>query len=507
MRLAIKDLFTDEISYRRAIVAMTQAVIISLDAEGTILDCNTYMEKLSGQSTDRLIGRNWRDILVVVEDQGPAVHLFPPDMDKKDPRTELYLMPCRDGTECYLEFNFQVIKDDQGRFAGMLLVGYDVSNRVRYERQLIRERSELIQKNKELTCLYAIANLADDDTLALGQLIQSIAELIPPVFEHPDATAAAIHLDQAIYATRAIQAGQPALSEPILVQGIERGKIEVVDCRAQAQASFEHCSFREKERHLIKTLARHLAFIIEKRDAQTRRRELERQLRHADRLATIGQLAAGVAHELNEPLANILGFAQLAEKAPALAPQVAADLARIVQASLHAREIIKKLMLFGRPMPPRQTAVNLNQWVDDQLYFLEARCIKQGIRIVRELDGQLPLITADPSQMQQVLVNLVINAISAMPGGGVLTISTHSDKIFAYLRVMDTGIGIEPVHLNRIFDPFFTTKDVDEGTGLGLSVVHGIVSAHQGRIEVQSCVGQGSTFTVALPLMQKKRDP
>ena len=209
---------------------------------------------------------------------------------------------------------------------------------------------------------------------------------------------------------------------------------------------------------------------------------------------------------MNEPLGNILGFAQLAEKTPALPPQVPRDLARIIQASLHAREIIKKLMLFGRQMPPRQTAVSLNQLVDDGLYFLEARCTNRGIRVVRELDEKLPLVTVDPSQMEQVLVNLVINAIAAMPAGGVLTIRTYRQGADACLRVGDTGTGIEPQHLKQIFVPFFTTKDVDEGTGLGLSVVHGIVNAHQGRIDVQSQVGQGSTFTISIPLTPKKRD-
>jgi signal transduction histidine kinase len=377
---------------------------------------------------------------------------------------------------------------------------------VRYERQLTQERAELIRKNKVLTCLFGVARLADDEMLALPQLLQSIVELIPPAFDYPEQTAAAIFLDQSVYATRAIPAGTPVLSEPILVQGIRRGKIEVAHCPAQGESLGVEHGFGDREIRLISTLARQVAFIIDTREAETRRRELERQLAHADRLATIGQLAAGVAHELNEPLGNILGFAQLAQKTEGLALQVATDLARIVQAALHAREIIKKLMLFGRPLPPRQSAISLNQLVQDSLYFLEARCAKQAIRVVRELDEDLPPITGDPSQLQQVLVNLVINAIAAMPAGGVLTIGTSTDKTHAYLRVRDTGTGIAPEHLEQIFVPFFTTKDVDQGTGLGLSVVHGIVTAHQGRIEVQSEFGQGSLFTVAIPFGPQKAE-
>jgi two-component system NtrC family sensor kinase len=264
--------------------------------------------------------------------------------------------------------------------------------------------------------------------------------------------------------------------------------------------------FTQSEQHLLKTLARQLSLIVEKQEADANKLELERQLRHADRLATIGQLAAGVAHELNEPLGNILGFAQLAAKADNLPEQVDQDLANIIKSSLHAREIIKKLMIFGRPMQPVQTLVNLNRLVDDSLYFLEARCVKNGIRIVKQIDSALPDIIGDQSQFRQVLVNLVINAAQAMPRGGDLVITTAHDSTHARLMIADTGVGIEKDHLKKIFLPFFTTKDVDEGTGLGLSVVHGIVSAHKGTIDVASEIGRGSVFTVTLPIESPKPD-
>jgi signal transduction histidine kinase len=178
---------------------------------------------------------------------------------------------------------------------------------------------------------------------------------------------------------------------------------------------------------------------------------------------------------------------------------VATDLNKIVVASLHAREVVKKLMLFARQTPPSTAAVNLNQIVDQSLYFLEARGSRQEITVVRQLDPRLPDVIADPSQLQQVLVNLVVNALQAMPNGGTLTIRTGQAGGCVVLEVDDTGVGMSDEIKGRIFLPFFTTKDIDQGTGLGLAVVHGIVTAHGGTVRVDSTPGRGSRFTVELP--------
>ena len=143
--------------------------------------------------------------------------------------------------------------------------------------------------------------------------------------------------------------------------------------------------------------------------------------------------------------------------------------------------------------------VDVNQIVTDGLTFLESRCAGQQIELVRELDADLPPLTADPFQLNQVLVNLVVNAIQAMPVGGRLTIRTSRRGEWIAVTVEDTGIGMSDEVRGRIFLPFFTTKEVDQGTGLGLSVVHGIVAAHGGEIAVESSPGAGSRFTISLP--------
>jgi len=217
-------------------------------------------------------------------------------------------------------------------------------------------------------------------------------------------------------------------------------------------------------------------------------------------LAKIGQLTAGVAHELNEPLGNILGFAQLSAKAQDLSDQVHRDLNNIIKSALHAREVIKKLMFFSRQTRPRETLVDLNRLIEDGLYLFESRCAKHGIAVAKSLCPDLPVLKADLSQLQQVFTNLIINSIQAMPEEGRLCIETAFDKDSVYLVVQDSGTGMTKETLKQIFLPFFTTKDVKQGTGLGLSVVHGIVKAHGGSIDVNSRVGQGAQFNIRFPL-------
>lgn len=159
-------------------------------------------------------------------------------------------------------------------------------------------------------------------------------------------------------------------------------------------------------------------------------------------------------------------------------------------------------MLFARQMPPQKTQVNLNQIVEESLYFLESRCTKEGIKVIRSLSTDLPEVTADPAQMTQVFVNIAVNAIQAIPSGGKLTIKTRSSEKFVSLIVEDTGVGMEENIIKQIFLPFFSTKDVGQGTGLGLPVVHGIVTSHGGFIKVDSRVGQGTRFEVQLPIAE-----
>jgi two-component system NtrC family sensor kinase len=356
----------------------------------------------------------------------------------------------------------------------------------------------LRERVKELTCLYGIARLVERPGISVDEIMQGIVNLLPPGWLYPDIASARIILDGRQYSTPDFREDRQRQTADIVVNGERRGVVEVA--YAEERPELDEGPFLKEERSLIDTIAREVAVIIERRQAEEERFKLQDQLRHADRLATIGQLASGVAHELNEPLGNILGFVQLARKCPGLPKQAEQDIEKAVMASLHAREVIKKLMLFGRRMPPQKTQVNLNKLVEEGLYFLESRCAKEGIELVRSFVPSPPEITADPGQLTQVLVNLVVNAIQAMPQGGKLTVQTLAGEGQVSLIVEDTGVGISAEVMSKIFTPFFTTKEIDQGTGLGLSVVHGIVTSHGGSIKVDSTPGVGTRFEVKLPL-------
>lgn len=358
----------------------------------------------------------------------------------------------------------------------------------------------LRERIKELTCLYGIMEAAVRPDTALEDLLKNIVSLLPPAMQHPEMAIVRINLDQHSYTTPNFRERPQKLAADVIVSGKRRGNVEVAYW--EDKPGFESGLFLKEEQNLIEAVANHIALIVERRQAESDKARLQHQLQHADRLATIGQLAAGVAHELNEPLANILGFAQLAKKSPGLPAQTEQDIAKIVAAALHAREVIKKLLMFARQMPPTKTRIQLNKIVEEAIYFLESRCAKQGIQLIRRLSPDLPNITADATQLQQVLVNLMVNALHAMPNGGRLTVKTHADNSHVSLVVEDTGMGMTEEVKSKLFAPFFTTKEVGQGTGLGLAVVHGIVTAHGGAIDVESEAGQGTRFEVKLPIME-----
>jgi signal transduction histidine kinase len=359
-------------------------------------------------------------------------------------------------------------------------------------------KAALRERVKELTCLYGIAQIAGKPGITLEEILRGIVELLPPAWQYPEISSARIVLDGNSYSTPGFAESRQKQAAEIVVSGEPRGVVEVV--YREEKPELDEGAFLKEERSLIDAVARQVALIIERRQAEEERLKLRDQLRQADRLATIGLLAAGVAHELNEPLGNILGFAQLAKKCQRLPASARRDIEKIESASLHAREVIKKLLVFARQMPPEKTRVSVNQVVEEALDFLESRCQEAGIELECSLSTDLPEITADPAQLNQVLVNLVVNALQAMPKGGKVTVRTRARGADVSLIVEDTGSGMSDEVMEKLFVPFFTTKDVGQGTGLGLPVVHGIVTSHGGTIRVESKVGRGTRFEVRLPV-------
>ena len=230
--------------------------------------------------------------------------------------------------------------------------------------------------------------------------------------------------------------------------------------------------------------------------------ETHLQLVNSEKMASLGKLAAGIAHEINNPLGGILIYSSLLmEDLPKEDPK-RQDLARVVQEAGRCKEIVRSLLEFARQTEPTMEPVDINRAITDDLFFLENQALFHNIRIVKNLDPSLPLPTGNGGQLKQVFMNIIINAAEAMLGTGELTIATYpaSDRNSILMEFTDTGEGIPEENFSRIFEPFFTTKDVGKGTGLGLATSYGIIEDHGGKIFVKSKVGEGTTFTIELPI-------
>ena len=228
---------------------------------------------------------------------------------------------------------------------------------------------------------------------------------------------------------------------------------------------------------------------------------LRNQVTRAEQLASIGRLAAGVAHEINNPLTAVLTFAHLLHDKPHVTDEDREDLDLIIHETTRAADIVRGLLDFARERPVLMEPLDLNDVVRRTVRLIANQKKFEHVAIGEHLQNDLPEINGDMNQLQQVLLNLSLNACTAMPDGGRLDITTAATDGKVVLKVADTGCGIKPEHLEQIFEPFFTTQDVGKGTGLGLSVSHGIVEQHGGEMEVRSQEGQGTTFTIILPVM------
>jgi two-component system NtrC family sensor kinase len=288
--------------------------------------------------------------------------------------------------------------------------------------------------------------------------------------------------------------------------------------------------FTEDDIYLLSTLADYAAIAIEKaelygqlkefneeleRRVEERTRELraaQDQLIQSEKLATIGELAAGVAHEINNPIGVILGFAQVMLKRIGENDQMYRPLSAIEREGVRCKNIVQDLLDFARQNKPAPRRLNVNQVVDAAANLMEHQSNLEHVVVSRDYAADLPDVVADENQLQQVFFNIILNAYQVMPDGGELRITSRVEEGEVRVAFGDTGPGIPREHIHHIFDPFFTTKEVGEGTGLGLSVSYGIVKQHGGTIDVQSEEGAGATFIVKLPAveparMQERKEP
>jgi len=244
-----------------------------------------------------------------------------------------------------------------------------------------------------------------------------------------------------------------------------------------------------------------MAQALKKRDEQFKEFATQR-IMASERLALIGQLSANVAHELNNPLTGIVTFSHLILEETDCDDPHRTSIEKIVSQATRCRDIIRGLLDFSRQRKPNKTLSNINTVMDQCLSFVENQALFLNIQIIKNFQEDLPMIVVDPSQIERVIMNMIINAAEAMDGSGELILATRSGPYSEHIELefRDTGQGISSENLEKIFDPFFTTKDVGHGTGLGLAISYGVVKAHNGTVSVESEVGKGTAFIVRLPV-------
>ncbi len=233
----------------------------------------------------------------------------------------------------------------------------------------------------------------------------------------------------------------------------------------------------------------------------------QQQLIQSEKLAAVGQLTAGIVHDVKNPLAVIKGLADLLKEEEGLTDEAMQELNLIHESAVKANRIVTDLLKFARQSTPEMKYGDLRETIDAALRLNTYLIREAHVQVVSDLPEKPVVVIYDAQQIEQVFVNLIHNAIQAMPKQGTLRINLSQVDGVAAVAFQDTGVGIPPENLGRIFDPFFTTKPAGEGTGLGLSVSYGIISCHRGRIEVESRVGEGTTFTILLPASQEMPEP
>lgn len=354
---------------------------------------------------------------------------------------------------------------------------------------------KLRERIKELTCLYEVSSIiVNSDYDELEASMEAIAWCLKRAWLYPEQ--AYTHIMLGPYEAMAGERWEPMVSIQATVQVFNEpagtvlvgypGTVRTVD------------DFLEEEQKLLDNVCLALGNLLERKQIRDSEAAIKRQVERADRLNILGEITAGIAHELNTPLANILGFAELLEDSVKGA-SARRDLEKITDSAIYCREVVKKLMFFACEMPQHIEPVALSPVLENVLNLLRPTLQGKDIQVRSSLSNEHQEIKADTIQLTQVLFNLIMNAVYYTAPGGRLNIEVTESEDAVSISVADEGTGVEDEIADRIFEPFFTTKPLGEGSGLGLSVVHGIMNSHRGHIQYRPNQPKGSVFVLTFP--------
>ena len=461
--------------------------------------------RLRGYSVEEVMRQTPQDVLTpaslevatnVIEQELTLERKEEKDLTRS--RTLELELTCKDGSTVWAEVTVTFLRDKDGQAVGILGVTRDITERRQVEEALSRSEERYRTILQDMEDAYFEVDLAGNVTFAddstCHHLGYSGEELIGMNYRAFTAEEDA----KTVYQTfnQVYQAGEPVknLSLRIVRKDGATGFAEVAVFPLRNREG-ESIGFRGVGRD-----------VTERRRAEAERTELQQKAQLASRLASIGEMAAGIAHEINNPLTGVVGYAQLLT-AKDIPEDIRNDLKTINDGAQRVAGIVKRLLAFARQQKPEREYLDVNEIIATTIRLRAYDSETNNVTIATQLDPALPVTTADGGQLQQVFLNLIMNAETEMKlahGKGNLLIKTAATDNTIRISFKDDGPGIADENLERIFDPFFTTREKGKGTGLGLSVCHGIIAEHGGAIYVDSELDKGATFVVELPIVTEK---
>ncbi|HAI40907.1 MAG TPA: sensor histidine kinase [Maribacter sp.] len=355
--------------------------------------------------------------------------------------------------------------------------------------------AKLKERVKELTCLYEVTSIivnADYDQIDAS--LEAIVYCLKRAWQFEQVTEVFLKVGECTVQTDDFKPNMVCLSSKIKVFNKLEGEVMV----GYPSEKYSIDDFLIEEQTLLNNVALDVGNLIERKQIRDSEALTRRKMERTDRLHILGEITAGIAHELNTPLANILGFAELLTD-KMTDKQSVRDLEKIMDSAIFSREIVKKLMFFACEMPQEMKRVQLIPIVTSVIKLLAPSLRDKKIKLVTTYENEDLVLQADTVQLTQVLFNLIMNAIYYSPENGIISVKVLDTENHILLKIADQGEGIPKELEDKVFEPFFTTKPIGEGTGLGLSVVHGIITSHKGTIEHEQNTPKGTIFTVNFP--------
>jgi two-component system NtrC family sensor kinase len=493
----MNDRILQELDWRLRVFDSLSFPTLILKPDKVILTANQVFLQKQGVALDQIVGRRCHEIFYGTPSCPNQVCPFPEVLSEKNGTSIVRRFTTLTGKRMYEDRVFSPILDDDGNVAYIMESVRDVTRQKNLELAL-KETEAFLEK---VILGSPIAIVAADRYGHILLMNPAAEELFG--YSNPYAVS---HIGaEMLYPSGT---ANDIMRELKYGQGKLRGiKTTIVDAQGNAIPVELTASIIYEDDEEVATVVIYTD-LREKLAVENKLKETQAQLAQSEKMASMGQLAAGVAHEINNPLTGILFYASLKLESMSADDPERPDVETVIEDIKRCKQIVQNLLAYSRQSSPMKDIIQLNAIVHQSLCLIRDPKMFRNVRIERDFSEEMMLVHVDKNQISQVIINLVINAVSAMEGSGVLTLRTYRDKSLgrAYLEVLDTGCGIAQEHLSKIFDPFFTTKAPGEGTGLGLSTAYGLMKENKGDICVKQTGREGTSFILEFELYQASHD-